>query len=131
MAASGNVVPAGKEIIFQKVVRFDAPPQAVYDVLADINTHFVWGGTKGKKNFQLTGIQAASAPAQKGSEFSSTGIAPAGTFRDRSVVTEASPPAAFEFLTDSHVSFKKGKEGVWAVINRYEITPDGAGSRVA
>jgi hypothetical protein len=127
---NGNVLPAGREIAFRKTMKMGAPPQAVYEVLADVRSHLEWGGNRSKKNFRLTGIEVGDAPVHQGSEWSSTGIAPDGTFRDRSVVTEASHPSTFEFVTEAHVSLKKGGEGDWKVVNRYEIKPDGSGSVV-
>ena len=127
---SRNALPAGREITFRKSMRMDAPPEAVYDVLADLRSHLEWGGNRGKKNFRLTAIEAGEAPAEKGTEWTSNGVAPDGTFQDRSVVTEASRPSAFEFLTNVHVSFRKGGEADWTVSNRYEIRPVGSGSDV-
>ena len=125
---SGNLIPAGREIAFRKSTKIGAPPEAVYEVLADVRTNLEWGGTRGKKNFRLTGIEVGTEPIQQGAGWSSTGIAPDGSFRDRSVVTEASRPSALEFVTDAHITFKKGGEGDWTVVNRYEIEPEGAGS---
>lgn len=127
----GNALPAGKELVFRKSMKIGAPPKAVYEVLADVRSHLEWGGRRGKKNFRLTGIEVGDVPVRQGTEWSSTGIAPDGTFRDRSVVTEASSPSTFEFVTNAHVSFKKGGEGDWKVVNRYEITPEGSGSTLA
>jgi uncharacterized protein YndB with AHSA1/START domain len=127
---NGNVLPDGREIAFRKSMKTGAPPEAVYDLLADVRSHLEWGGNRGKKNFRLTAIEVEDAPVRQGSEWSSTGIAPDGTFRDRSVVTQALPPSALEFVTEAHVSFKKGGEGDWTLVNRYEITPEGSGSLV-
>jgi hypothetical protein len=126
----GDALPDGREITFRKSMKMAVPPEAVYDLLADVRSHLEWGGNRGKKNFRLTGIKVGEPSVHKGSEWSSTGIAPDGTFRDRSVVTEASRPSAFEFVTNSHVSFKKGGEGDWNVVNRYEIKSEGVGSAV-
>lgn len=126
----GNALPAGKEVVFRKSVKIAATPATVYEVLSDLRTHLEWGGNKGKKTFRLTGMEVGDGVTRKGTEWSSTGIAPDGTFRDRSVVTEASPPTALEFVTNSHVSFKKGGEGDWTVTNRYDIAADGAGSEL-
>ena len=125
---NGNVLPAGREIAFRKSMKIGAPPEAVFELLTDVRSHLEWGGTRGKKNFRLTGIEVGEAPIQQGTGWSSTGIAPDGSFRDRSVVTQASSPTTFEFITDAHVTFKKGGEGDWTVVNRYEIQPEGSGS---
>lgn len=128
--ADSNPLPTGKEITFTMSSRTTAPPEAVYDVLADVGGHLDWAGSRGHKKFRLTGVQADAAPAQKGSEWTSTGIAPDGTFTDRSIVTDAARPSRFEFTTQAHVAFRKGGEGDWTVLNRYDIEPDGTGSRV-
>ncbi len=128
--AGSDALPAGREIAFEVSFRTSAPPEAVFDQLADVRSHLEWGGNSGKKNFRLTGMQTGTTPAEKGTEWTSTGIAPDGSFTDRSVVGDATRPTSFEFTTQSHVKFRKGGEGEWTVVNRYDITPDGSGSRV-
>ena len=128
--ADSNPLPTGKEITFTMTSRTTAPPEAVYDVLADVRGHLDWAGDRGHKKFRLTGIQADAAPVQKGAEWTSTGSAPDGKFTDRSIVTDATRPSHLEFTTEAHVVFRKGGEGDWTVVNRYEIAPDGTGSRV-
>jgi uncharacterized protein YndB with AHSA1/START domain len=129
-SGGGSALPAGREIAFRKRMKVDAPPEAIYELLADVRSHLEWGGNRGKKNFRLTGVEVGETPAREGTEWTSTGIAPDGTFRDRSIVIEASHPSVFEFHTDAHVSFKKGGEGDWKIVNRYEVRPEGAGSLV-
>jgi uncharacterized protein YndB with AHSA1/START domain len=128
--AGAKPLPAGKEIEFTATMRTAAAPEAVYDVLTDVHGHLDWAGTRAHKKFRLTGVEADAAPAEKGSEWTSTGAAPDGTFADRSIVTDATRPSRFEFTTEAHVAFRKGGEGDWTVLNHYEIEPDGAGSRV-
>lgn len=127
---ASNVLPAGKEIAFQSSIDVAAPPEAVYDLLADVRSHLEWGGDRGKKNFRLTAIEVSEEPARQGTEWSSNGVAPDGTFRDRSVVTNATRPSTFEFTTNAHVTLKKGGEADWTLVNRYEIAPKGSGSQV-
>ncbi|MGZ4603736.1 MAG: hypothetical protein ACXV0U_09085, partial [Kineosporiaceae bacterium] len=43
----------------------DAPPAAVYDVLADLSTHLDWGGRRQRRNFRLTALHA-EGPARVG-----------------------------------------------------------------
>ena len=50
--AGGNDLPTGREIAFRKSMKMGAPPEAVYDVLADVRSHLEWGGNRGKKNFR-------------------------------------------------------------------------------
>lgn len=119
-----------KEIAFHKTHTIEAPPEAVYDVLADVRSHIAWGGEMSKKKFRLLKIDVADLPAVQGTVFSSEGLAPDGSFHDRSVVTQAVRPRIFEFRTDAHIDFKKGGTGDWTVINRYEIEPVGTRSRL-
>jgi uncharacterized protein YndB with AHSA1/START domain len=128
--ATSDALPSGREIPFEMSFRTAAPPEAVYDQLADLGSHLEWGGAKGNKKFHLTGLDGGASPAATGAQWTSTGVAPDGTFTDRSVVNDASRPTRFAFTTESHVAFRKGDEGDWTVVNRYDIAPDGTGSRV-
>jgi hypothetical protein len=67
-----------------------------------------------------------------GTEFNSTGADPMGSFTDRSVVTEATSPSVFEFVTEGHLDQKKqGKPACDTRITyRFEIVPTGTGSTV-
>lgn len=109
-----------------------APAEAIYDLLVDIRTHLEWGGTmKATKNSRLLMIDASEGSASVGTEFTSTGADPMGRFADSSVVTEASRPSLFEFVTDARLSTKKGKVVEWKDIHRYELTPQGEGCRIS
>ena len=66
-----------------------ASAETVYAVLADLSTHTVWAGERQGKRTRLLTIDAPAGPAVVGTEFSSTGSDPMGSFSDRSVVTEA------------------------------------------
>ena len=46
------------------------------------------------------------------------------------VVTEATRPSAFEFVTEAHLQTKKGKVADWTNVHRYELTPTSEGCRV-
>lgn len=127
---SGKEMPAGKEIIFRRSITVQAPPAAVYEVLADVRGHLEWGGERSGKKYRLTGIEVGDSPAVQGTTWTSTGIAPDGTFRDRSVVTEASAAKVFEFATDAHITLRKGGEADWRLVNRYDIEPQGSGARL-
>ena len=98
-----------------------APAEVVYDLLADIGSHLEWGGRMQKKNYRLLSIQAPEGPASVGTEFSSSGADAMGTFDDSSVVTEATRPSLFEFVTEARLSTKKGKVVEWTLVHRYEI----------
>lgn len=109
-----------------------APAETAYDLLADIRSHLEWGGTmQPKKNFRLLSIEAPEGPASVGTEFGSTGADPMGRFADTSVVTEASRPGLFEFVTEACLTTKKGKVVEWTNIHRYEVAPQAEGCRIS
>lgn len=107
-----------------------APARAVYDLLSDLGSHVDWGGERQKRNTRLLSLEAPEGAAAVGTEFHTTGADPMGSFSDRSVVTEATPGSAFEFVTEAHLETKKGKGVDWTNIHRYELVPDGAGCRI-
>jgi hypothetical protein len=65
-----------------------------------------------------------------GTAFTSTGANFNGTFHDRSVVEEMSPPNVFVIRTQSRLDRKRGRPWEVEFIHRYDIEPDGAGSRI-
>ncbi|MEX0755038.1 MAG: SRPBCC family protein [Actinomycetota bacterium] len=103
--------------------------ERIYGALADIRRHGVWGGSMHKGKFGLSSVQAPVGAASVGTEFDSTGNDLGGTFTDHSVVTEAARPHLFEFVTEGHLTPKKGAkwEGDTTIIHRYEIAEDGDG----
>ena len=108
-----------------------APAGAVYDLLADIPSHLEWGGRQQKKKYRLLSIVAPEGPARVGTEFASTGADAMGEFADSSVVTEATRPGLFEFVTEAKLSTKKGPVVEWTTVHRYEIASLGEGCRIA
>lgn len=121
-----------RELRIHLVEASTAPAEAIYDLLADIRTHLEWGGAmKATKNSRLLSIEAPEGPVSVGTEFTSTGADPMGRFADSSVVTEASRPSLFEFVTDARLATKKGKVVKWTDIHRYELTPQGEGCRIS
>ena len=112
----------GRELRVHLEEASGAPAEVVYDLIADIRTHLEWAGTRQpKEHFRLLSIEAPEGPALVGTEFNSTGADPMGRFTDSSVVTEASRPGLFEFVTEARLSMKKGKVVDWTNIHRYEI----------
>lgn len=107
-----------------------ASPDAVWGVLSDIRTHAEWGGERQRKTTRILSLEAPKGPATVGVEFETTGADPMGRFTDRSVVTEATRPATFEFVTEARLETKKGARIDWTLVHRYELTPDGAGCRI-
>lgn len=107
-----------------------ASTEAVYAVLADLSSHIVWAGERQGKRTRLLTMDAPSGPAVVGTEFRSTGADPMGTFSDRSVVTEATPGEAFEFVTEARLTTKKGIATDWTNVERYELEPTLGGCRI-
>jgi hypothetical protein len=109
----------------------DAPAGAVYDALADPSTHLEWGGSRQRRSFRLLSLDAP-APLQVGTGFTSVGSIPMTRARweDRSEVVEARRPDVLAFVTDGVILWPMGRrtEARWE--HRYEIRPDGRGSRV-
>ena len=113
------------------VERSAAPAEIVYDLLADLRSHAEWGGRRQRsKKFRLTSIEAPPGPAGVGTEFGSTGVDPSGRFTDSSVVTEATRPAVFEFVTEARLQPKRGEVLEWTNVHRYEISPRAEGCEV-
>lgn len=115
----------------QTSVTSEAPPQVVYDSIADLRAHLEWSGERASNdNFRLLTLEAPEGPATVGATFTSTGAADNGTFHDRSVVTEASRPDRFVIETDSRLDRKRGKPWEVHFSHRYDVRPDGDGSRI-
>jgi len=116
------------------VVRVEATSRAttevVYAVLADLSSHIVWAGERQGKRTRLLTIDAPVGSAVVGTEFHSTGADPMGTFSDRSVVTEATPGKAFEFVTEARLTTRKGVATDWTNVERYELEPTAGGCRI-
>jgi hypothetical protein len=53
-----------------------------------------------------------------------------GTFSYRSVVTEAIPGKAFEFVTEARLTPKRGIATDWTNVERYELEPTVGGCRI-
>jgi len=101
-----------------------APAEVVYDLLADIPSHLEWGGRmQPKKTYRLLSVEAPEGPAAVGTEFGSTGADAMGEFADSSVVTGATRPRLFEFVTEARLSTKKGRVAEWTNVHRYELEP--------
>lgn len=108
-----------------------APPEAVYDTLADLASHREWSGARLPDSAErLLTLEAPPGPAREGTEFTSTGSTSIGTFRDRSRVTVAERPTRFEFVTESSLMLKDGTLLASTWVHRFEIQPEAPGSRV-
>lgn len=118
-----------KEVSMQLTRRSSAPPEVLYDFLADLDTHLTWGGTQQSRDFRLLSLEAPAGPAIAGTSFTSTGTIPMSVrhFEDQSKVTAAERPHSFEFVTNATV--RRGKRLMEATYrHRYEIaaTPEGS-----
>ncbi len=107
-----------------------ASAEAVYDVLADVRSHLTWAGERQKPKTRLLTVDAPDGAASVGTEFATTGLDPMGRFTDRSVVTEATSPSVFEFVTEAHLVTKKGKVADWTNVHHYDLKPSSGGCRI-
>lgn len=119
-----------KELVVRVEATTTAAPDTVYGVLAELSSHLVWAGERQAKKTRLLTIDAAAGPAAVGTEWRSTGADPIGTFSDRSVVTEATPGKAFEFVTEAVLTTKKGLSSEWTNVERYDLEPVAGGCRI-
>jgi hypothetical protein len=109
----------------------NASPEAVYEVIADLRAHLVWSGERASDDgFKMLSLEAPEGPATVGTTLSSSGAAENGTFHDRSVVTEASRPNRFVIETDSRLDRKRGRPWEAHFSHRYDVQPEGNGSRI-
>src|SRR5438093_11474473 len=100
-----------------------ASPEAVYDLLADLSTHIEWGGSwQPSRTQRLQSMEAPEGPATVGVEFWSIGTTGAGSWHDRSTVTEATRPSLFEFATEGILRDRQEQDRMLLnAIHRYEI----------
>jgi Polyketide cyclase / dehydrase and lipid transport len=112
--------------------RSRARPEQVYDVLADLRSHLEWGGRRQYRSFRLLSLDAPDGPAEAGTRFDSTGRIPMNRsrFANRNQVTKAERPRLFEITTESTIAWPTRAHGEGSFVNRFEISPDGEGSRV-
>lgn len=107
--------------------RTSATRAAVYETLADLSTHLVWGGTEtGDKKFRLLTIARPDGAAVTGTRFASTGLIPMGTFHDETVITDATPASRFAFHTESVLERERRDAWRGSFEHRYTLdTTDG------
>lgn len=118
------------------VLRFEgsggAQAEAVYDLLADPKSHLEWAGQRQLETTRLLTLEAPPGPAGVGVEFFTTGSdGKVARWSDRSVVTEATRPEVFEFVTEGRREGKaRSRPWLSTAVHRYEITPEAGGCRV-
>jgi hypothetical protein len=112
--------------------RCSAPPDVVYDFLANLETHLTWAGKQQTRDFRLVSLEAPPGVAGVGTTFSSTGTIPmsARRWEDRSTVTAADRPSTFEFVTAATArGTRRSMEATYR--HRYEIAAAPGGSMVS
>ena len=119
-----------RDLVVRVEATSTARPETVYDLLADLSSHLVWAGERQRKKTRLLTIDAPAGPAVVGTEWRSTGSDPMGTFSDRSVVTEATPGKAFEFVTEARLTTTKGRGSEWTNVERYDLEQVAGGCRI-
>jgi hypothetical protein len=107
-----------------------ARPEAVYDLLADLQSHLDWAGVRQTRDFHLVSLEAPPGPAAVGTTFSSTGVIPMSQRRwsDRSIISAADRPFKFEITTQARAGDRNAMTAVYR--HKYEISPAAGGSRV-
>ena len=126
-------MPADRSLGFttETSVTSTAPPEVVFETVADLRNHLDWSGERASsETFKLLSMEAPDGAAAVGTTFTSSGAADNGTFHDRSVVTEATRPRTFVIETDAHLDRKRGKPWDAHFIHRYDVAPEGDGSRI-
>jgi hypothetical protein len=109
-----------------------APPDVVYDFLADLGTHMTWGGKQQTRDFRLLSLEAPAGSAAVGTTFASTGSIPMSSRRweDCSKVTAAERPNTFEFVTTATArETRRSMEATYR--HRFEIAATPGGSKVS
>ena len=119
-----------RELVVRVEEAAHVPAEAVYAVLADLQTHLRWAGDLQKARARLLSVDAPEGPAAVGTEFHTTGADPMGMFDDRSVVTQATPGRALEFVTEARLVTKRGTFVDWTNVHRYELEPTPEGCRI-
>lgn len=118
------------------VIRFDGSTRAsaekVYDLLADLQSHLEWAGRRQLETTRLLTMEAPEGPASVGTEFFTTGSdGKVARWTDRSVVTEATRPQVFEFVTEGRREGKPGsRPWLSTAVHRYEIAAESGACRV-
>ena len=112
-------------------VTSSAPPEVVYDVIADLRNHVLWSGEMAaSEGFKMLSMDAPEGRAAVGTTFTSSGSAQKDTFHDTSVVTEATRPSRFVIETDAMLERKRATTWEAHFVHRYDIIPEGTGSRI-
>jgi uncharacterized protein YndB with AHSA1/START domain len=103
-------------------IAIDAPPERVFEHLADVPAHPTWANPKAKMSMEQT---AGSGPGPDAAYRSSAVFVGKAVSADISVVAYEKPER-FAIRSDQH---QEGKKDVW-YLNDYTLVPDGSGTRL-
>lgn len=101
----------------------DAPPERVFEHLADVTAHPTWANRKATLSMEQI---AGTGPGPDAAYRSSGMFAGKPVFADISVVAYE-PPHRFAIRSDQH---QEGKKDVWYV-NDFTLSSEGAGTRLS
>ncbi|HWL90303.1 MAG TPA: SRPBCC family protein [Actinomycetota bacterium] len=104
-------------------ITIDAPPERVFERLADVPTHPSWANPKA----EMTMEQTSGAGSGLDSSYRSSGVFVGKPVTADISVTAFDPPRRFAIRSDQH---QEGKKDVWYV-NEYTLTPEGGGTRLS
>ena len=117
--------------VTQTSVTADASPEVVFDVITDLDAHVEWSGKRAAdEDFKLLTLEPLERLANVGTTFDSTGANFNGIFHDRSIVTEFVRPTRFTIETNARLDRTRGKSWEVHFQHRYDIRPEGDGSRI-
>ena len=118
--------------VTQVHVTSTAPPETVFATVVDLRAHLEWSGERAEDDsFKLLAIEQTSpGDVGVGTTFESSGANFNGTFHDRSVVAELSPPNVVVIETDARLDRHRGEPWEVHFTHRYDIAPHGAGSSI-
>jgi hypothetical protein len=109
-----------------------ASPDQVFDTIVDLTAHLEWSGNRASdETFKLLALEQVSVGiVGVGTEFTSTGANFNGTFHDRSVVSEMTRPRVVVIDTDARLDRKRGRPWEVHFSHRYDLEPEGSGTRI-
>jgi uncharacterized protein YndB with AHSA1/START domain len=103
-------------------IRIDAPPERVFEHLADVTSHPAWANPSAKMTMEQTeGTDPGPAAAYR-----SSGVFVGKPVTADITVTAYDPPGRFAIRSDQH---QEGKRDIWYV-NDYALLPENGGTRL-
>ena len=104
-------------------IEIDAPPERVFEILADVPGHPAWANPKAEMSME----QIGGAGPGPGSTYRSQGVFVGKPVSADISVTAYDPPGRFTIRSDQH---QEGKRDVWYV-NDYTLTRENGGTRLS